>query len=238
MVSVTKRTVPDSLKNEKFKIHFHKFQNNKVKASNNYYAAKDVKEELGNLYNNKCAYCETIILKFQIEHYRPQSKYKYLTYEWTNLMPVCCACNQSKSNKFPVKNNKIIDNIKKGIKVKSDLKSLNKIENPYIINPEIDNPNKHFNFTIEGEIKAKTERAKKTIDICDLNSKDLILKRQKSLFSIKQIIDFVKYQYKNTIPKEISDRIIKVIEINKKAESEYSLFWQNVAINLENLMLK
>jgi len=237
MIRINKtKVIPESLENLKFQKHLKKFLKEEVSVSGDYYGALDVRASLDNEYNNKCAYCETIDYKMEIEHYRPKSKYKYLSYEWTNLMPACHNCNHSKLNKFPVKNSKIIDDINNSGSVK-DLEKLNLIEEPYVINPEVDYPNEHFTFNIQGEILAKTERAEQTIKICNLNDKTLIYRRQKSYNDLLEIIKIAKLS-SNKISAKVLEIIKNKINLKQKKESEYSLFWQNVAENLENQIIK
>jgi hypothetical protein len=56
----------------------------------------------------KCAYCETptsIIAYGDVEHFRPKSKYWWLTYCYENYLPSCTVCNQRyKSDNFDVLN--------------------------------------------------------------------------------------------------------------------------------------
>ena len=72
----------------------------------------EVRERLRDIYYNKCAYCEDIDAKPEVEHYRPKKKvsedsshpgYYWLCYEWTNLLPSCHYCNteSGKRNQFP-----------------------------------------------------------------------------------------------------------------------------------------
>ena len=77
------------------------------------------KEFLLKLFNNKCAYCESVITNAQpgdVEHFRPKGRvvddnfkpivvrrggkqvqhpgYYWLAYDWTNLLPSCADCNR------------------------------------------------------------------------------------------------------------------------------------------------
>ena len=234
MISVEKtKNIPDSLTNEKFKKHFKKFRNKKVQVSGIYYGAKDVRKSLEDAYNNKCAYCETIDFKPEIEHYRPKTKYKYLCYEWTNLMPACHNCNHSKSNKFPVINEISIEEFEK---TGMALSELNEKEQPHILNPETDNPKEHFKFNTSGEIYSNTKKGKITICICKLNDKTLIYRRKKAYNALLDIVKMAKLNNDN-IGKKALGIIKESIKKNQKPESEYSLFWQNIAINLEKLLI-
>ena len=51
-------------------------------------------------------------------------------------------------------------------------------EKPLLLNPEIDEPELHFVFLPNGEIKALSEKGQKTEQICKLNRFDLVLERK------------------------------------------------------------
>jgi len=159
-------------------------QNKSGEKINSIYNSKKIKEQLLNLYNNKCAYCESKInlatSSIRIDHYRPKDKvkdidnneisghngYYWLGYEWTNLLPTCEICNSKKSNIFPVKNennrrkepellpNNKIDHSKQLLN--SDFL---KTEYPLLLNPEIDNPENYFKFLSTGEIKSSSKNS-------------------------------------------------------------------------------
>lgn len=76
----------------------------------------EVKSSLKDLFENRCAYCETeLASNFSVTHHRPISNatnlngiadyahYVWLAYEWENLYPACNNCNRKKANLFPVK---------------------------------------------------------------------------------------------------------------------------------------
>ncbi len=131
------------------------------------------------------------VQKYQIKEEDTHTGYYWLGYEWNNLIPACEKCNRAKSNAFPLE--------PMGIRVKEP--PLNRhgelethlcrvdsptllAEKPLLLNPEIDNPELHFVFCPNGEIKAVTERGQKTVEICQLNRLELVLAR-------KEIVDNV-----------------------------------------------
>ena len=85
---------------------------------------KRYRDLLMEIFHNKCAYCEVSLMAKQkptIEHFRPKGKvtdslgkticdserahngYRWLVYEWGNLLPACDVCNSTyKRNYFPV----------------------------------------------------------------------------------------------------------------------------------------
>ncbi len=66
------------------------------------------KEDLKNLYHNKCGFCEVNLTnassenQFTVDHYRPKKYYCWLGNEWTNLFPTCWKCNNQKGEDFPL----------------------------------------------------------------------------------------------------------------------------------------
>lgn len=178
------------------------------------YKATDVKMALDALYHSKCAYCEMKIVEFQVEHYRPKaavsedtnhSGYFWLSYEWSNLLPICNGCNvrPSKGTKFPIAGVRVYHgSISKRPYLFNDHLHSTKVlldEVPLLINPEeIDfRPEDYFKFDEAGEIQPATRkgskkfrRSRKTIDDIRLNRDDLSLIRRKYLIDemIKKII--------------------------------------------------
>ncbi len=148
---------------------------------------KPVKEDLKILYNNKCAFCEVKLTEFNydnqftIEHYRPKDHYYWLGAEWTNLFPTCIRCNGKKRNSFP------INNLKKKLKKeeapfdengqlileKCNARYDNLMnEQPLFLHPEIDKPEKYFEFNPSGKVLIKSDlpvfekkRAEKMLEI-------------------------------------------------------------------------
>ncbi|MCB9294525.1 MAG: hypothetical protein H6559_15585 [Lewinellaceae bacterium] len=167
-----------------------------------------VRERLKGIYYNKCAYCEDIQNKPEVEHYRPKKKlsedrnhpgYYWLCYEWTNLLPACHYCNtdKGKRNQFSIR----------GIRVSAPPRlpdgSWNQSANdasvsplideePYLLHPEIDQPDdgSYFKFHNTGEMEGidPKERGEKTIEICDLNREDLLEKRREKIVLVIELI--------------------------------------------------
>lgn len=63
--------------------------------------------QLRELFNYKCAYCETAepelltLRLFHIDHYKPQKKFKYLVGDYNNLIYSCYYCNENKGDYWP-----------------------------------------------------------------------------------------------------------------------------------------
>jgi uncharacterized protein (TIGR02646 family) len=188
-------------------------EKNEHNFSSYYYASKDVKQKLSEIYNDKCAYCETDTsagAALQVEHYRPKKKviedqkhegYYWLAYEWTNLLYACSACNRAKSTHFPIKGKRsyeppLQDESLNKAKCKSNCTDLIN-EEALILNPEEESfrAKEHFVILPNGKIKGKTERAEATIQKCKLHRKNLILARKKIIHEHFRAImlDFKRY---------------------------------------------
>lgn len=138
-------------------------------------------------YQGKCCYCERrrdISYDRDVEHYRPKKGvdgvkhkgYWWLAYNWDNLLIACPTCNRKyKKNFFP-----LIDE-KKRVYKEGDIL----LEEPYIFNPAIENPEPHFSYHydkaggkwyatilhVQGD--AAAARATETIRLLGLNRDEL-----------------------------------------------------------------
>src|SRR5215212_1140002 len=100
---------------------------------------------LTNVFNDKCAYCETPVIRSpcHAEHYRPKKRvtinnkkvrikddkgqdydhpgYFWLAFHWTNLLPSCAFCNtvNGKKNEFPIPQTTYLSVLKKLTKAES-----------------------------------------------------------------------------------------------------------------------
>lgn len=118
--------------------------------------------------------------------------YFWLGFEWTNLLPSCEKCNSRKSNLFPIdnENDRISDKLIEEGFLMSDNETFifdefqatsNTLqrENRLLLNPELDEIEKHFIFLPTGEIEALTEEGEMSIEVYGLNRGTLILARRK-----------------------------------------------------------
>jgi len=209
----------------------------------NLYKDKEVKDRLEQLYSNKCAYCEGTIDKAQftehIDHYRPKNGvydginhngYFWLTYEWTNLLPACASCNIAKSNHFPIQNARIsygLENIDLTSNTHNfehfNIDYLNKIEKPLLLNPEVDEVEKHFLFLPNGLILPLTDKATKTINILKLNRSNLVISRKKIVDDVfSEFIDkFTVANDENELLVLIKDRLRELEKLHNR-DRKYS----------------
>jgi len=155
-----------------------------------------LKSHLQNLFNYKCAYCESFfghVAFGDVEHFRPKGDvdeednhpgYYWLAYEPTNYLPSCQLCNQgtAKKNKFPIAG--------PGKRAYSKDDPLEE-EKPLLLNPYYDIFPEHINFMPSQEIEnagwatGKTKKGKKSIEVLELNRHDLINARTREMDSIR-----------------------------------------------------
>lgn len=221
MISVNKdfSTPPDGLLAENClqKIRVSLIEKNEHSFSNNYYRGKSI-ESLRLIYNNKCAYCETIESPgstLRVDHFRPKDKvqdtnpvydgYYWLGYEWSNLILTCEKCNRRKSNKFPLEDENCrvvckpvlnVTGLPNQLSSRADLNYL-KSERPLLLNPEIDEVEKHLVFKADGTVKPLTLKGKTSINLYHLYREPLNIERKKivdkPLIEIKRVLaDFLE----------------------------------------------
>ena len=160
------------------------------------YRSGDVKDALNVLFNFKCAYCESDVRATEpgdVEHFRPKSAitvretagkvgkrpgYPWLAAEWSNLLLSCTFCNRpnkhqvralpkrtlGKANWFP-----LADERKRAARPTAVAR-----EPRLLLDPCVDKPEKHLDFTPEGDIRARVVKGvpsamgEATIETCGL----------------------------------------------------------------------
>ncbi len=177
------------------------------------YNCDDVKEELKNIYQYKCCYCETKLSKnYAVEHFRPKQDYKWLEKAWSNLLLVCNSCNSSKGKRFVTENKKLTNKVE-NIDFHKSAEYLNRKEQQRLLHPEYDNPEEYFEFEKSGKILGKNKNDKRaiyTIDLVKLNHADLIKSRY-------QIIEKLIKNIKNSVSQSEISFFLR--EFNKNANN-------------------
>ena len=160
---------------------------------------QEAREVLNKMYYFKCAYCESIEYKPEVEHYRPKKGvtednthhgYYWLCYEWTNLLPSCHSCNTEtgKRDQFPIMATRVIGpTFTPDYKLDRSHCLLDQhpllTEQPCLLHPEIDHPDTgaYFKFFHNGKMEGIDQegRGERTIVICDLNRQNLLKLRQR-----------------------------------------------------------
>jgi hypothetical protein len=153
-------------------------------------ATDEVASALAIAQQNKCAYCETLLIGDPakcLSHYRPLSnaifdldsklevfdRYAWFAYEWQNLLLICSECNQYKLNLFPLSGSPS--------KPFSTWKSAQVQERPMLMNPYTDNVDEKIIFDFTGLAVGLSEEAKTTIDIMNLNRSQLLGERRNAI---------------------------------------------------------
>ena len=207
--------------------------------------------KLLDLYKNKCAICERSRgEELEVDHYRPYKKrcnttgeikynqpgYYWLTYEWSNLIPLCSKCNNHKSNKFPLREFLEINRVDSHLNTlivdfnPYDGDWLQQFEKPLIVNPEKEkNPENNFSIHKNGKYIGRTDNGAETILICKLNRNDLIRERQKVRYDIIANINFSVAEFEiNRNECELKGslkNIFRNIYINCHKDAEFSLLF-------------
>ncbi|EDP95125.1 AAA family ATPase [Kordia algicida OT-1] len=124
------------------------------------YMPEEVISELMELFDYKCAYCESHLLGLKsgyesyLERFRPSNNaqgfdskeidadhYWWLTYDWQNLYASCHSCQRFKSNVFPVEG--------KRAALQTNYDEIAKKEDAYLIDPCVDFPEEFFTFNLK-----------------------------------------------------------------------------------------
>jgi len=234
--------VPKFLKTKKVNDYKDKILKlKKVNFGNYQLIRKRMVKEIKSIYSNKCGFCESKLYEsVYIEYYRPKSKYYWLFYEWSNIIPVCHACNVRRGNRFEIEGEEILEPQENREEWRANSESFLS-EKPLLFHPEIDYPENYLYFTNDGYIHSDEHRGEYTIETCNLNRESLVVRR-------KDIIDnfFKKLEYLVLLLNKglTSDEIIKISEpIFKELEeasdrsNEFSLLHKNMLDNFNDFFL-
>jgi hypothetical protein len=214
---------------------------------------QEVAHALGELYEWKCAFCESKRYKPQVEHFRPKKKvtgiagnplgYFWLCYEWTNLLPTCKDCNETKLNSFPISN---ADNRVYGptFLLNQEINFLEHNyqnspladEEPMFIHPEYINPELCFAFNIKGEISGIDAEGRGEITRVQigLDSKDLNFFRQKE---IDECIEAIEMAMLYTQENMFIDILNKIRNRALNTSKEYTLLYKHIYRRFDELII-
>lgn len=151
--------------------------------------ARPLKDDLAQLFNGKCAYCESKISQAtgtgDLDHFRPKSgardlqrgfspdHYWWLVYEWENMYYSCRECNKHKASWFPIKTERV--------KPKTFYPAIWDIEKPLFVDPCNNEPSEHFSYDNDGTITPLSEEGETTIKIIQLNRVELVRERLEAI---------------------------------------------------------
>jgi uncharacterized protein (TIGR02646 family) len=145
------------------------------------YSDPSVRQALGQLFHQKCAYCESHYAGTQpvdVEHWRPKARvdedegeekidfnhgYYWLAASWDNLLPSCIDCNRRREQRL--ESDGTVRTVGKGNRfpLMPGTKRANAMgeeagEEPLLLNPYKDDPTAHLEFIEEGVIRARLEK--------------------------------------------------------------------------------
>lgn len=153
-------------------------------------AGKDVVAALRQVFDDKCAYCETRVARKQVEpvRHRPAEEavqldrtvsrhhYWWLAYEWQNLYLVCPTCRSHKGRLFPTGRERAPAETR-GAGLSE--------EDPLLLDPCVDDPGEHLDYLPDGRMVGLTRRGATTIDVLGLNRADLVAARAASVREVE-----------------------------------------------------
>lgn len=224
------------------------------------YKSDSVLNELLQIYNGKCAYCEQIPVGSppQVEHFRPKdgvngivhSGYYWLAFEWSNLLLSCGNCNSKKGTHFPLLNDvsRVFepDVLSDGINEDANFigNSPLKFEKPKLLNPEIDNPEEHITFSPSGEVIYFTEKGEESIFRYNLNRDELYVngrKKKRDDIELKFLRSFKRYTDNERTPgitkQDLIDIILDEIVTPIRYNMSYSEFFKQMLLNFEDFFV-
>ncbi len=214
-----------------------------------YKADNEVLDKLKHIYNNKCAYCETITDNPTIDEYRPRTHYYWLVYEWSNLVLSCKKCKTAKADNFPLSDEK--KRISEPNIDRTQWRADSKIardEMPILLMPEIDVPDEHLAFYPDGRCYPLTERGKINIEILKLNNNTFVTARTKILNDlIIKLTQQLTYTAKILTKKNTETEAILTLAFQPiyteliqktKPEAEFSLFVKNLLSNFNKFVIE
>jgi uncharacterized protein (TIGR02646 family) len=134
------------------------------------------------MFGAKCCYCEAkvdAVSHRHVEHFRPQSIYPRLAYEWSNLLFACERCNSThKRDQFPVGPSEV-----QAVANTADPCDPNEDDDALLIDPCRDDPAEHFEFAFDERVEddyvdvvliCKTRRGEISRRVFGLNRPDLV----------------------------------------------------------------
>lgn len=202
------------------------------------YKDKELSEELGKIFGNKCAYCESCfgaVTAKDIEHFRPKSEiqtnssttlrpgYYWLAAEWSNLLVSCPDCNRKRAHRVPGQPDMV--NLGKHIqfpianedaRLRTHICSTEQIAaeeaQRLLINPCIEDPEDSFTYDDDGLIHPRNPndiKAIYSIHVYALQRKGLVEARKQTLVTLQRRL----YHLRTPI-EELSD--MEPEEINRR----------------------
>jgi len=189
------------------------------------YQLPNVREALVELFNNKCAYCETALPSWQpgdVSHFRPKSGvvgnegqyyphlYYWLANDWTNLLLACTVCDRTrfqegykvgKGSRFPLE-----DEAQRAQQPGEESR-----EKPLLLDPCVDSPEQHLVFGEDGMVYSSTPRGQTTIAVLDLNRPALVEARKEAAVELETILKSISED-----PNQVSSGILALTDASQE----------------------
>jgi uncharacterized protein (TIGR02646 family) len=224
------------------------------------YRSDSVKGDLNLIYNGKCAFCEQTPAGSppQVEHFRPKggvtgvdhTGYYWLAYEWSNLLLSCGNCNSTKGNNFDLFNN--VDRVEYPSILSDGIDEYANfilhrpliIERPKLLNPEIDDPQRHLAFTPSGEIFHLSDRGEESKIRYNLNRDELYVNGRKTKrdgIESKFLTRLNRYETRErnatTVIQDLIDVINEDIIQPINNNSSFSEFYKQMLFNYDDFFI-
>lgn len=248
-----KKTVTAALKEKRKKFKYKR------------YSHVTVKDALKEMCHNKCAYCESTFLHVyygDIEHFRPKKfvgtkkepkvpGYYWLANNWDNLLLSCLFCNQAKTqmikkedklvkitlgkqNQFPLNDETLYNKVRSHVTWENgDGKKDD--EARLIINPCIDDPEKHLEYNMEGIVipkkvsqnnkKIDDPKGSSSIDVYALQRVYLVQERKKRLIDLNLQVNHVKEIFKKLNDTDFNSNPVMVTYYEEKLKEEVDILF-------------
>jgi AAA domain, putative AbiEii toxin, Type IV TA system/AAA domain len=152
----------------------------------------DALTRLTELFDGKCAYCETPTAELLLEWHRPPEEamdldgtvardhYWWLFYDWDNLYPICSACRSHKGRRFPVRGRRSAPEAR-GPELDT--------EQPLLLDPFRDHPQRVLVYADDGTVSGADRRAEVTIEVLGLNRADLVAGRADAARQVRALFE-------------------------------------------------
>jgi uncharacterized protein (TIGR02646 family) len=218
------------------------------------YKDEEVKKALNELFQGKCAYCESPYAStapVDVEHFRPKAGilvdgkltkpgYYWLAADWDNLLPSCIDCNRSRTQEFddkdPQKSGKanqfpVADENRRAQKPGKENE-----EEYLLLDPCRDDPQAHLEFLAEGVIRARlaapetlSRKGTTSIEVYGLQRKGLVDARRDLLVFLYDHVDtfiFIREKVANN-PQRVATERVK-LDRYAKPDQPYSAMARQV----------
>ncbi|MBZ9763369.1 AAA family ATPase [Mesorhizobium sp. CA8] len=169
---------------------------------------QQVQGPLAELFHAKCAYCETsfdVAERIDIDRFRPPvgasdltgrgslDHYGWLSFEWRNLYPICSGCSRAKRSLFPTEGERA--------PLLAPIETIHSQESALLLDPCLDDPAHHLEFTENGSVKAITKKGEISIKVFNLNRSSLREQRRsryaEALSAFRQNRHFILFTQQN-----------------------------------------